>query len=453
MTLPRPGVRGYEPGSRPAGPPLRANGAPPIAIVEPSSAPPLLLHPLKRPILVLVVLALAAALGWAVVRRLAELDRSETAPVGERLPVPVEVGPIERGPITLRRTFSGALEATNDFHVAPKVSGRVQTVEVDLGDVVQRGQVVATMDDDELVQSVAEAEAELAVTRASEAEAKSALEIAERAMKRFESLRDEGAASESQLDATKSDELAARAHVEVTEANVARARAALEAARIRLGYARVRAEWNGPGDERVVAERYVDEGSTVSANEALLAIVQLDPIVAVVHAPERDYARLREGQHATLVTDSYPGRSFDGRVARIAPVFRRATRQARIELLVENGDEALKPGMFVRATLELEQIDDATIVPFAALTERADAIGIFVLDAAGERVAWRPVEVGVREGSRVAVEGSDLVGLVVTLGQELCDDGSRVAVVDGPSGAGGPGAAGTDGPGTAAGSR
>jgi len=375
-----------------------------------------------------VLLIAATGLAWGLYERLATLESTAGAAPAGRAPAPVEVGPVERGPITLRRSFSGALEAAAEFVVAPKVAGRVRTLEIDLGDTIARGAVVATLDDDEFVQALHQAEADLAVARASEAEAKSTLEIAQRALERTRTLRSEGVTSESQLDAARTAELAGQAHVEVTRANVTRAEAALEAARIRLGYARVVADWSGGDDRRVVSERFVDEGETVSANEPLLSIVELDPIVAVVHAPERDYARLAVGQMATLVTDAYADTSFEGRISRIAPVFRRSTRQARVELVVENGDERLKPGMFVRADLELERLPDALVVPFDALAERGGRTGVFALDPSGDSVHWVPVEVGVREGPRVQVQAEGLSGRVVTLGQELCDDGARVRV-------------------------
>jgi len=395
--------------------------------------------PLKRTLPTLVLLAAATALAWGILERLSKLEEAAAPAGSELLPVPVGVGPVERGPMTLRRTFSGTLESTAEFVVAPRVAGRLQRLEVDLGDTVARGQVVAYLDDEEFVQTVHQAEADLAVAEAGHSEAKSALEIAERALRRAESLRQEGVASESYLDVAKADELASRARVEVTKANIARAEATLEAARIRLGYARVTADWSAGDDRRVVAQRFVHPGGTVSASTALLSIAELDPIVGVVHVPERDYARLGVGQRATLTTDTHPGRTFEGRVARIAPVFRSSTRQARVELLVDNAGEELKPGMFIRATLELERIEDATIVPFDALTQRDTRTGVFVVEpdgAGGERVAWRPVEVGVRDGDRVEVRGPGVVGRVVTLGQELCDDGARVTVAGGASSAG-----------------
>jgi RND family efflux transporter MFP subunit len=345
-----------------------------------------------------------------------------------RAPIPVEVGPVEHGAITLRRTLSGTLEAAAAFEVASKVGGRLTRLDVDLGDTVTRGQVVAHLDDDEFVQAVTQAEADLAVARADQVEASSALEIALRGLARVESLREQGVTSESQVDAAKAEELAARAHVEVTRARVTRAEASLEAARIRLGYARVTADWSGGDDQRVVAQRWVDEGETVSAGAALLSIVELDPIVGVVYVPERDYARLAVGQTARLTTDAHPGRTFEARLTRIAPVFRSSTRQARIELEVANADEALKPGMFLRAALDLERVAEATIVPHDALTERDGETGVFVLDDDARTVHWRPVTVGVREGPRVQVQAEGLAGRVVTLGQELCDDGATVRV-------------------------
>ncbi len=387
--------------------------------------------PLKRFFLFLVLAVGAGALGQAIQLRLSELSDGGVRATGERIPVPVQVGTADRGRITLRRTFSGTLEAAQELIAAPKVAGRLQRLEVDLGDIVERGQIVAWLDDDELVQAVREAEASLAVAHASQAEARSALEIAERALQRAKTLREEGVTSDSQLDAARSEELASRAHVQVTDANVARAEAALEGARIRSGYARVTADWTGGDDKRVVAERFIDEGGTVSPNGALLSIVELDPIVAVVFVPERDYARLRIGQRASISTDAYPERVFDGEIVRIAPIFRRSTRQARIELIVDNPDEALKPGMFVRAVLELEHAADAVSVPFDAIAERGGHTGVFSLDDTGEPfVSWRPVELGIREGARVQVFAEGLTGHVVTLGQELCDDGSRVSVID-----------------------
>lgn len=377
----------------------------------------------------MLVLAVVGALIWVGNDRVQDLAKKPARPGGGGT-VPVEVAFIERGPIEHRRTFTGTLDPKAEFVVAPKVSGRVEQLHVDLADTVTRGQLVAKLDDDEYVQSVAQAEADFLVAKARLAEAGSLLNIAERELKRVEKLRERGVASESQRDTAKADQLAKQAHVAVTGAQVTRAEASLEAARIRLGYSKITAGWRGGNDQRVVAERYVDEGETVAANAPLLRIVEMNPITAVFFVTERDYALLRTGQVVTLRTDAHPDAAFEGRIARIAPVFQESTRQAQVEVDVDNADLRLKPGMFVRVTVVLDRVEDATIVPEQALVRRDGRDGVFVVAGDGQTVAWREVEVGFRQGGRVQVTGDGLNTQVVTLGQQLLEDNSAVSVAE-----------------------
>lgn len=383
---------------------------------------------MKRILSIIGMISLIAGLGWIVIRSQGK-ESSEGGRESERV-APVEVAEIKRGPIVLRRTFSGTLEATAKFVVSPKVSGRVERLSVDLADTIKRGQVVAELDNDEYIQAVKQAKADLAVAKANLAEARSALKISTRDLERIETLRKRGVASESQYDAAKADQLAKQVQLEVAEAQITRAESALETANIRLGYTKITADWTEGSDQRVVAERYVDQGETVSANQPLLLIVELDPISGVIFVTEKDYARLKPDQTAILTTDAFPGEVFEGRVTRIAPVFRQATRQARVELTIDNPRQRLKPGMFIRAEVVLDRIFGAIIVPDKALTTRNDQTGVFVVSEDGHTVKWHPVKVGIREDKRAQVEGQGLTGRVVTLGQQLVDDGSRITIPD-----------------------
>jgi RND family efflux transporter MFP subunit len=348
----------------------------------------------------------------------------------QRPPAPVEVAPIETGTIRGQRTFSGALEASEAFTVSPKVGGRIDELRFDLGDIVPRNAVVARLDDAEFQQEVARAEAELMVARANFAESESSLTLTRRSIRRSETLRERGVASEAELDTARSELLAQEARVEVFRAEIARAEAALEAARIQLSYTNVQARWRGPGDERRIARRCADEGQNINANADLLEIVEIDPMVAVFFVTERDYPGLRLDQPVDLRTDAFPGRTFTGNIARIAPVFDTNTRQARVEVRIENSDRALKPGMFVRADVEVARADDATIVPYAAMERRSDETGIFIVSEDGSRAHWRPVQPGIREGNRLQVTGKNLHGRVIILGQQLVEDGSEISVAD-----------------------
>ncbi|MBI5894974.1 MAG: efflux RND transporter periplasmic adaptor subunit [Desulfobacterales bacterium] len=367
---------------------------------------------------------------WALV-----LHRDGPGRAGSAQPAPVEAAEIEHGPITLRRTFSGELEPLAQFVVAPKVSGRVDHMVVNIADSVARGQVVAELDNDEYVQAVAQAQAELEVARANRSAARSAFESADRELKRTASLLKRGIASDSQFDASQQEQLAKQAELQVAEAQVVKADSVLQTANIRLSYTQVTAGWSGGNDTRVVAERYLDEGQNVAANAPLLLIVELDPIIAVVFVTEKEYARLQPGQAISLTTEAYPGEQYTGRIDRIAPIFRQATRQARVEMRIDNSQHHLKPGMFIHATVVLAHAPEAVIVPEQALTLRDDRTGLFVVSQDGRSVHWREVKVGLREGSRVQVEGEGLSGRVITLGQQLINDGSTVTVAAGQTSA------------------
>lgn len=375
-----------------------------------------------------LVLVMAAGLGlW----KLSPVFKGHPSSAPSKTAIPaaaVEAERVRTGHIALRRTFSGALEACQRFVVAPKVSGRVEFLAVDIGDKVRRGTLIARLDHDEFSQAVTQAQADLAVARASEAQAQSTLEIAIRELRRIETLRKRGVSSEAQLDAAQSRQMAARAGLEIARANVTRAGAALETSRIRLGYTDVTADWSGQDDWRVVAENFVAEGGTVSANTPLVSIVDLDPLTGVIFVTEKDYGRIRIGQQADLITDAFPERRFGATVSRIAPVFREATRQARVELTVENPDHDLKPGMFIRVDLILASVPDAVMVPESSLTRRNGSPGVFLIKETDLTVVWTPVTPGIRDGGQVQVTGLSPGGRVVVLGQQMLDNGSKIII-------------------------
>ncbi len=386
---------------------------------------------MKKLLAWLVFLGLAGWLGMEIYQRLPQGD-GDSGGRGDReaRPAPVEVAAVEKGVIDEIRGFTGTLDANAEFVVAAKVGGLIEEIAVDLADAVSRGQVVARLDNAEYRQALTQAEADLAVAQANRVEAESLLKIAERELQRIETLSSRGVSSESERDTAQANQLAREARIQVTQAQVTRASAAVETARIRLGYSTVTASWSGGNSRRIVAERFVDEGQTVTANEALLRIVELDPVLAVFFVTERDYGLLKVGQVVALKTDAYPGESFEGAMVRIAPVFRENTRQARVELRVNNSGGRLKPGMFVRASVRLARVADATIVPERALVVRNKRSGVFVVSDDRTTARWQPVDIGIRQGERVQIRDSVLSGDVVVLGQQLLDDGSAIVIAN-----------------------
>lgn len=384
---------------------------------------------LKKFAVLIIVLAGAGGLGWNIYERLEQQQPEKASREKVSRIIPVEVKPIlQNTRIQQIRTFTGTINANHEFVVASKVSGRVEEITVDLADTINRGQIVARIDNAEYRQALTQSQADLAVARANLAEAQSLLKIAEREYQRIDTLQQRGVSSEAEQDTAEANQLARAAHLDVTRAQVTRATAAVETARIRLGYSDVIAQWQGGNDLRIVAERFIDEGQSVNINEPLLRIVELDTVIAVFHVTERDYGLLTQGQTVAVDTDAYAGEVFQGHISRIAPVFRESTRQARVELKIDNPGHKLKPGMFARVNVILESIANATLIPESALVKRGGENGIFVLDQTGTSVHWKIVQPGIRQDHRLQLIDSNLDGKVVTLGQQLLEDGSRVVV-------------------------
>lgn len=382
-----------------------------------------------------VILALVAVgfLVQAIRTRLDELGEAGAGPMGGgRRPAAVEVAPIERGPIEWRRVLTGTLEARSRVAVAANVGGRIERLTVDLSDPVRRHAVVAELDSDEFRHAVAQADAGLAVAQANLGAAHARLKIARRGLDRVKKLRTQGIATDTEFDRAEAEFETGSAAVAVAEAQVLRANAALAAARTRLDYTKVAADWSDAGDVRYVARRFVEVGDTVAANMPLVSIVELDPIEAAVFVTEADYGWLQVGQTAIVRIDALPEREFPASISRISPEFRSTSRQARVELSVRNSERLLKPGMFVSVTVILRRVEEADIVPASALVRRGGATGVFLLNESEGVVAWHEVQIGIRQGERVQVVGLESRGRVVTLGHQLIDDGSAVVVPEAP---------------------
>jgi len=380
----------------------------------------------------------AGAIALAMIAGCSQTPNAPGKPGGKHgaQAVAVEVAPVETGTIRDVGTFTGSIVARSRFVVAPKVSGRLKRLTVDIGDRVRCDQLIAELDDDEYAQALEQARAELAVARANVAQAASSLHTARRELERVEKLRGKSIASESELDIAKAGHDSAAALQAVALAEVSRREAALKAAEVRLSYTRIRASWEGdpegPTSERVVGERFVHEGAMLGANSPIVSVLDLSTVKAVVHVVERDYSRLSPGHNAVVKVDAFPGREFRGRIERVAPVLKEASRQARVEVTVANAEDLLKPGMFARVTVVFGVHEGVTIIPTDALARRGDEQGVFLLDGAREKVSFVPVKVGMVEGPRAEVLEPELEGEIVTLGLHLLENGSSIILPDEP---------------------
>lgn len=382
---------------------------------------------MKKLLLLLFVMATVAMAGWQLYRWLTGSDVTKK-PDRFAVSVAVETKPIRKGPIHDVGVFTGSLEPRSQFVVAPKVAGWLRELLVDVGDTVNRKQVIAVLDDEEFAQEVEQARAELQVATANAANCASDLDIAKREHERAKALREKQIASASELDLSEASFNACQTRHKVSLAQVAQKEAALKTTLVRLSYTKVQAFWEEGDQIRVVGERFVDEGALLQVNQPIVSILQNNPLTAVVYVIERDYPKVTTGQQAVVTTDAYPGMTFAGGITRIAPMLKESSRQARVEVEVPNPDLMLKPGMFVRAKVEFARHENATLVPLPALVRRDDKEGILIADTQNLKARFVPVTTGIIDGELVEITEPEISGLVITMGNHLLEDGSDITL-------------------------
>jgi RND family efflux transporter MFP subunit len=336
---------------------------------------------------------------------------------------------VERIDISEIGDYTGSLFPLSEFVLAPKIAGRLEKIPVNIGDVVRSGDLVAALDDEEYRQQVSQAKAELEVAQASLQEVRSTLENARREFERTEELRKKKIASESQRDAAEAQFTSQQAKMKVAQAQVSQKEAAFKIANLRLLYTQIRVPNNG-GTDRVVGERFVDEGALLAANTPIVSILNIRRLIAVIHVIEKDYFKLNPGQQAMITTDALPGKTFKGEVVRIAPLLKEKSREARVEIEIDNPGMTLKPGMFVRLQILYAVHTDTLTVPVACLVKRDNIQGLFQIDRTSHQARFVPVTVGIVQGDRAEILSPILSDEVVTLGSHLLEDGTSVLLPD-----------------------
>ena len=341
------------------------------------------------------------------------------------LPVAVEIAAINKATIRDVGNFTGTLAPKSQFIIAPKVSGRLEQLMVDIGDKVKRGQLIALLDSEEYSQQVVQAEADLQVAQANLQETKSSLDTAKREYDRVLELHGRGISSDSELDSAKGMFVTQDSKHKVAQAQVAHKQAALKAAQVRLSYTKIRASWDDGSSYRVVGERFVHEGAMLTPNSPILSILEINPLIAVIHITDKDYFRVKTGQSASISTDALPGTRVSGTISRIAPLLKETSREARLEIEIPNDEDVLKPGMFINAQIEFLSRSDTIVVPVGSVVRRDNQQGIFMADIESAKARFVPVKVGITSSEMAEIlEPPSLSGFVVTLGQHLLVHGS-----------------------------
>ena len=381
---------------------------------------------------------------------------------GSEAPAPVQVTAATQE--TIRRTVEadGALFAQDQASVVPKISAPVQKFLVNRGDHVQAGQVLATLENRDLIAAVNQAKGQLAqaesnlrattsanvpeqLTKAQTdvASAQQAAEAARVLVENRKKMFQEGALARKLVDdaevahaQAKSQLEAALEHLRVlnsagkeeqikgAQAQVETARAQLQAAEAQVAYAEVRSPVSG-----VVADRPVNAGEMASPGTPLLTIMDISRVVARVNVPQSQSTAVKVGQTATL-TQTGGTETVEGRVTVVSPATDPNTTTVQVWIIAPNLGDRFKPGAAVHASIVAETIRNAVVVPASAILPGEEG-GTAVLTVSPDSTAHlRGVDLGVRYGDKVQiVRGVNPGDEVVISGGLGVDDKAKVKIV------------------------
>lgn len=426
-------------------------------------------RPLYLAVFLAALLAVGCGSGQSANEGLANAAAAEQAPV-----VTVTTARVESRQVPAYVQATGTLVADETSNIAPKVAGKVANVSVNVGDFVGQGAVVAKIDDKDARLQLASAQAAVkqAVAGVRQAEARLGLEPngsfnassipevqsananyqqtlaelrqAEANEKRYRELVETGDVPmmtyeqyRTQRDTARARVAAAKQQLEAT-VNTARqsnqairsAEAAVEAARTQVATAEqgltdtiIRAPFSG-----FISARPVAVGEFVNTATVIATILRTNPITAELQISETDVPGVAVGRGVSIQVDAYPDRSFAGTVRAINPAVEAASRSAIVEASIDNGDNALRTGMFVSGKILKEGGSTGVFVPKSAVhnDQATQSYRAFVIVDGVAKL--RVLQLGTEEGGFYQIlSGLNPDEIVATSNLEQLYEGARVA--------------------------
>jgi membrane fusion protein, multidrug efflux system len=337
----------------------------------------------------------------AAVMVLSACDRTEGQSPAAEVPQPLQVHTVHlsTGPITRSITLPAQVIPFQQAILYAKVSGYLKGIAVDKGDKVAAGSVLARIEIPELVASRAKQQAELEAAKVD--------------------------FSRMQESLQKAPDLVVPEMVDQARGRFEVARASFDQSETLLGYATITAPFSG-----IITQRNVDPGALIQANSPIVGLMDFSKVRLQVAVPEIEAARVTVGQPVKVTTENLPGRHFDGNVTRFTYALDTASRTMLVEVMLDNPDLALRPGMLVTARIGIEHKERARLMPAESLVmEKANA---FAYTVDGGKAAKHPIKTGFNDGQNVEVlEGLDDNDAVILAGKLKLSNGQAVQVAAG----------------------
>ncbi|WP_406663073.1 efflux RND transporter periplasmic adaptor subunit [Gallaecimonas sp. GXIMD1310] len=310
--------------------------------------------------------------------------------------IPVNVASVKVAPMAARFESHGVLSAEHEAKVVARVSGLVEALDMEEGDEVQAGQILARIEPDRY---------QLERDRIA-AQTQSVAQELQRTENLF------------------SKKLVSADTVDKLKLQLAGLKAQLGMAQLDVKYATVRAPISG-----TISRRYIKAGNLVNPDQPLFDIVQHRDLRLDVAVPEQYLGALRKADSASCHFTALPGKTFQAQITRLSPVVDPSTGTARLTLHLANNDGQLMPGMFAKVTVSYNRNPNAHLVPRQALISQGQQHQVFVVKDGMAKL--KNVTLGNGDRDWVEVKGLAAGEKVVTLGQHHLKNDAKVEVIPG----------------------
>jgi RND family efflux transporter MFP subunit len=356
----------------------------------------------------------------------------------------VQAAPAESRPMERAVSVIGALAAIDHATLSVKVAGRLQTISVDLGTRVRKGEIVAQIEPVDYELRLKSADALLAQARArlglpltgsddtvkaeetsTVRQAKAAVLESQKQRDRTRELAKRGISSQADLEVAEANyDIAFNRHLEALEdirqrqGVLQQRRADVEIARQQLADTRLIAPFDG-----IVQERKASPGEFLNIAAPVVTLVKVDPLRLRVEVPERNASGVRAAQKIRLTVEGDTNR-YAGSIARLSPAITEVSRMLIVEADIANQDGKLRPGTFARADIVLAEAEPATTIHKDALVTFAGLEKIFLVKDG--KAAEKNIAVGRRAGDFIEVLGGVKSGDLVVLNPGALQNGQPV---------------------------
>ena len=285
--------------------------------------------------------------------------------------------------------YTSTVQAYVKNNIAPQMAGRITKINVEIGDFVKEGQVLAEIDKAQLLQAQLQ------------------LQNQEVELQRLKTLYEEGGLSQSDYDAIQLQYNVLKTQVDNLLENTT-----------------LRSPING-----VVSARNYDVGDMYAMSMPIFTVEQIVPVKLLIGVSETDYSKVKKGDSVTVTADAIPDKTFYGKVNRIYPTVDPATRTFTVEVKIDNSYRTLRPGMFARATVNFGSNNNVVIPDVAVVKQQGSGERFVYVLNEDNTVTYKKVVLGRRMGAEYEVlEGLQDGDKIVIGGQIRLKDGVKVIV-------------------------